>query len=173
MEISALYGTAVGNVLPLARRAFDSTLFDFPTSSLNRLVEKAVQKTPTPSNKGRSIRIKFAHQAGKNPPVIVLHGNQLERLPKSYHRYLKSVICDYFDLVGTPIRIITRESKNPFDDKHVLKRIEGIANPKRSIQRRKLEKKEKERKLKNKSAPAHLRVRSARPKPKVTRRDKK
>jgi len=152
LEISALYGSAVGNVLPMARRAFDSTLFEFPTSALNRIIEKAVEKTPTPSKQGRSIRIKFAHQAGKNPPVIVLHGNQLERLPKSYLRYLKSVISDFFSLVGTPIRIITRESKNPFNDKDKKKRIQGIANPKRRIQKRKQEKKDKDRRAKNKQA---------------------
>ncbi len=152
LEISALYGSAVGNVLPMARRAFDSTLFDFPTSALNRLIEKAVEKTPTPTKNGRSIKIKFAHQAGKNPPVIVLHGNQIERLPKSYLRYLKSVMSEFFGLVGTPIRIVMRESKNPFDDKHKKKRVEGIANPKRRIKKRKQEIKDKQRRAKLKKA---------------------
>ncbi len=155
LTISALHGSAIGGVLPAAKRAYDSTFFEFSTSRLNRTIEAAVKHTAPPSKNGRPIKIKFAHQAGKNPPVVVLHGTQVDRLPDSYLRYIKRFISDKYGLVGAPIRLIQRAVENPFDkDKGKRKRIQGIANPKRRIQARKAEKKLKERRKKQKESKA-------------------
>ncbi|MEA3291201.1 MAG: ribosome biogenesis GTPase Der [Pseudomonadota bacterium] len=112
--ISALYGTGVGDVLPAAKRAYRSAMAEFATSDLNRKLQDAVSANPPPMRHGRRIKLKFAHQAGKNPPVIVIHGSQVSALPESYRRYLANYFIRAYRLVGTPVRIILRSGKNPY-----------------------------------------------------------
>jgi GTP-binding protein len=114
LTVSALHGSSVGDVLPAVMRAFKSAMIDIATSSLNRTLQDALVQTPPPMHNQRPIRLKFAHQAGKNPPVIVIHGNQANNLPESYRRYLSRYFSKAYRLVGTPIRILTRVSENPF-----------------------------------------------------------
>jgi GTP-binding protein len=114
ITISALHGSKIRDVLPAAKRAYDSAMIDIATSSLSRTLEQAVTQTPPPMNNQRPVRLKFAHQAGKNPPIIVIHGNQVDALPNSYRRYLARYFSGFYRLVGTPIRIITRTGENPF-----------------------------------------------------------
>ena len=113
--ISALHGTAVGNIFPAVERAYDAAMKDLPTSFLTRILEKAVEQTPPPMISGRRLKPKFAHQGGHNPPVIVLHGNQLEKLPGSYRRYLINTFRKAAKLQGTPIRLQFRSGSNPFE----------------------------------------------------------
>ena len=113
--ISALHGTAVGNIFPAVERAYDAAMKDLPTSFLTRILEKAVEKTPPPMISGRRMKPKFAHQGGHNPPVIVIHGNQLEKLPGSYRRYLINTFRKAGKLQGTPIRLEMRAGSNPFE----------------------------------------------------------
>ena len=77
-------------------------------------LQAAVQATPPPIVRGRRVRLKYAHQGGKNPPTVVIHGNQAPALPKSYRRYLASTFRNAFGLVGTPVRIECRQGENPF-----------------------------------------------------------
>ncbi len=112
--ISALHGSNIAEVLPAARRAFTSAMVSIATSSLNRTLEAAVSQTAPPMRNDRPIRLKFAHQAGKNPPVIVVHGNQAEKLPDSYLRYLSKFFANTYKLRGTRIRVISRSAVNPF-----------------------------------------------------------
>ncbi|MEA1890878.1 MAG: ribosome biogenesis GTPase Der [Pseudomonadota bacterium] len=113
--ISALHGTAVGNIFPAVERAFEAAMKDLPTSFLTRILEKAVEKTPPPMVSGRRMKPKFAHQGGHNPPVIVIHGNQLNKLPGSYRRYLINTFRKAAKLQGTPIRLEMRAGANPFE----------------------------------------------------------
>ncbi|MEO5770431.1 MAG: ribosome biogenesis GTPase Der, partial [Burkholderiaceae bacterium] len=62
-------------------------------------------------------KLRYAHQGGMNPPIVVVHGNSLEHVTDSYKRFLEGRIRAHFKLVGTPLRIETRTSRNPFDDK--------------------------------------------------------
>jgi GTP-binding protein len=64
--------------------------------------------------RGRRIRLRYAHQGGRNPPLIIVHGNQTERLPQAYRRYLVNAFRKRFDLDGTPVRIEFRSGKNPY-----------------------------------------------------------
>ncbi len=114
ITISALHGSNIGKVIPAANRACRSAMSGIATSSLNRTLSEAVIKTPPPLNNQRSVKLKFAHQAGRNPPVIVIHGNQVDALPKSYLRYLSRYFSKAYGLTGTPVRILTRVSENPF-----------------------------------------------------------
>ncbi len=112
--ISALRGANLAAVLPAARRAYESAMISIATSNLNRVLAQAVAQTSPPLQNQRAVRLKFAHQAGKNPPVIVVHGNLAEKLPTSYRRYLANYFSRAYRLTGTPLRIIPRSADNPF-----------------------------------------------------------
>ncbi|MGB5491991.1 MAG: ribosome biogenesis GTPase Der, partial [Woeseiaceae bacterium] len=88
ITISALHGTAVGDLLPAVERAFRAANSDLSTAELTRELENAVMEHAPPLVRGRRIRLRYAHQGGRNPPVIVIHGNQTDKLPEAYRRYL-------------------------------------------------------------------------------------
>lgn len=114
ITISALHGTAVGDVLPAVERAFKAAVIDMPTTELTRELESAVTAHPPPLVRGRRIKLRYAHQGGRNPPVIVIHGNQTERVPESYRRYLVNHFRKVFKLRGTPVRLQFKSSDNPY-----------------------------------------------------------
>jgi len=114
MEISALHGTAVGDLLPAVRRAYTAAMRDMSTRALTSELEAAVTAHPPPLVRGRRIRLRYAHQGGRNPPVIVIHGNQTERLPDAYRRYLVNRFRKAFRLKGTPVRLTFKTSDNPY-----------------------------------------------------------
>ncbi len=115
--ISALHGTGVAGLFKSIDRAFASACKTMGTSQLNRVLQQAVQATQPPMVRGRRIKPKFAHQGGKNPPLIVIHGNQVKDLSDSYRRYLASAFRKAFRLEGTPVRIECREGANPYAEK--------------------------------------------------------
>lgn len=117
MTISALHGTAVGDVLPAVERAFKAAVIDMSTSDLTRELESAVTAHPPPLVRGRRIRLRYAHQGGRNPPVIVIHGNQTDKTPQAYRRYLINRFRKAFKLRGTPVRLAFKSGKNPFEGK--------------------------------------------------------
>lgn len=123
ITISALHGSNVGKVVPAASRAYNSAMVSIATSSLNRILAKAIVQTPPPMNNQRPVKLKFAHQAGKNPPVIVVHGNQADSLPKSYLRYLSRYFSSAYRLTGTPVRVLTRVGENPFKQRSPSKKV--------------------------------------------------
>jgi len=114
MTISALHGTAVGDLLPAVERAFRAATSDLSTTELTRELESAVMEHSPPMVRGRRIRLRYAHQGGRNPPVIVIHGNQTDRLPEAYRRYLINRFRKVFKLKGTPVRLSFKTSENPF-----------------------------------------------------------
>ena len=117
MTISALHGTAVGDLLPAVERAYAAATRDISTTDLTRELESAVTSHPPPLVRGRRIRLRYAHQGGRNPPVIVIHGNQTERLPEAYRRYLINRFRKVFKLKGTPVRLALKTSENPYKGK--------------------------------------------------------
>lgn len=116
-HISALRRSGIGPLFPAIDRAFDSANRAMPTPRLNRVLQSAVARTPPPVVRGRRIRLKFAHQGGKNPPLVVVHGNQVRSLPASYRRYLAQAFRDAFHLVGTPVVIRCKEGVNPYEER--------------------------------------------------------
>ncbi len=114
ITISALHGTAVGDLLPAVERAFRAATTDLSTTELTRELEAAVMAHPPPLVRGRRIRLRYAHQGGRNPPIIVIHGNQTERLPEAYRRYLVNRFRKTFKLKGTPVRLTFKTSENPY-----------------------------------------------------------
>jgi GTP-binding protein len=114
ITISALHGTAVGDLLPAVERAYRAATRDLSTTELTRELEAAVMEHATPLIRGRRIKLRYAHQGGRNPPVIVIHGNQTDKLPESYRRYLINRFRKAFKLKGTPVRLSFKKGKNPF-----------------------------------------------------------
>ncbi len=114
---SALHGSNLAEVIPAALRAYNSAMTSIATSSMNRTLARAVAQTPPPMQNRRTVRLKFAHQAGKNPPLIVVHGNQAEKLPATYRRYLAGYFARAYKLTGTPVRIIFRSGENPYAER--------------------------------------------------------
>lgn len=117
ITISALHGTAVGDLLPAAERAYRAATRDMSTTRLTQELENAVTAHPPPMVGGRRIRLRYAHQGGRNPPVIVIHGNQTEKLPEAYRRYLINRFRKAFKLKGTPVRLALKTGENPFKGK--------------------------------------------------------
>ena len=72
---------------------------------------------PTPLVRGRRVKLRYAHQGGRNPPVIVIHGNQTEKLPDAYRRFLINRFRKAFKLKGTPVRLVFKTGKNPYAGK--------------------------------------------------------
>ncbi|MFQ6021195.1 MAG: ribosome biogenesis GTPase Der [Acidiferrobacterales bacterium] len=112
--ISALRGTGVAGLFASVDRAFASARKTLTTPKLNRVLRGAVRATAPPRANGGPVRLKFAHQGGKNPPLVVIHGSRVDRVPASYRRYLARAIRTGFDLEGTPVRIEFRIGENPF-----------------------------------------------------------
>jgi GTPase len=112
--ISALHGTGVGDLLGAARRAAQAALKELPTPELTRVLEKALEAHQPPLVRGRRIKLRYAHQGGRNPPLIVVHGNQVAHVPEAYRRYLINTYREAFRLHGTPVRVEFRSDTNPF-----------------------------------------------------------
>jgi GTP-binding protein len=115
--ISALHGSGVGDLFGLVDQVYQSAMRDLATPELTRILEALVEEHQPPLVHGRRIKLRYAHQGGKNPPLIVIHGNQTERVPDGYKRYLISRFRSVLKLRGTPIRIEFRSGDNPYQDK--------------------------------------------------------
>ncbi|MEL6871024.1 MAG: ribosome biogenesis GTPase Der [Pseudomonadota bacterium] len=113
--ISARHGTGVGKLLPDVDKVHQAACKELSAAALTRALETAVVAHPPPMSRGRRPRLRYAHQGGRNPPVIVVHGNQAERLAASYRRYLINYFRKVFKLKGTPIRLQLKTTKNPFE----------------------------------------------------------
>ena len=112
--ISALHGTGVGDLYPTIDRCYKSAMVKWPTPMLTKLLEDAVLSHAPPMVSGRRIKLRYAHQGGSNPPVVVVHGNQTDSLPKSYKRYLENTFRTVLKVEGTPIRFEFKSGENPF-----------------------------------------------------------
>ena len=113
--ISALHGSSVGKLYAAIDQAYESATKKYSTSDLTRLLEKAVQSHQPPLINGHRIKLRYAHQGGMNPPRIIIHGNQISKVPAVYKRYLTNFFRKELKSVGTPIKIEFKGSdSNPF-----------------------------------------------------------
>jgi GTP-binding protein len=127
--ISALHGSGVGLLFKSVKQAYESAMAQIPTPRLTRLLEDAVADHPPPLVNGRRIKFRYAHLGGKNPPRIIIHGNQTDATPNSYKRYLENTFRDVLKLHGTPIVIEFKKGDNPFKDKKKKKADGGTQRP--------------------------------------------
>lgn len=112
--ISALHGSGVGLLLKSVKQAYGSALSKIPTPKLTRVLEDAVAEHQPPLVQGRRIKFRYAHLGGKNPPRIIIHGNQTDATPQAYRRYLENFFRTALKLQGTPVVVEFRTSDNPF-----------------------------------------------------------
>ena len=115
--ISALHGTGVGNLYKPILSAYASATVDIATSKLTKMLETAVESHQPPLVKGRRIKLRYAHQGGRNPPVIVIHGNQTDSVPLTCRRYLINYFVESLRLEGTPVRVEFVKGENPYKDR--------------------------------------------------------
>ncbi|WP_022957625.1 ribosome biogenesis GTPase Der [Spongiibacter tropicus] len=113
--ISALHGTGVGHLYESIEKAYRSATQDLQTRRLTMILEGAVYDHAPPMINGRRIKLRYAHPGGHNPPIVVIHGNQTDKVPQSYTRYLEKVFRRELNMVGTPIRIEYKTSDNPYE----------------------------------------------------------
>ena len=116
-RMSGLHGSGLGELMAKVARAAEVAFVDLPTPALTRVLEELVRRHAPPSQGGRRPKLRYAHQGGKNPPRIVIHGSGTARVADNYQRYLNNGFREAFDLWGTPIELEFRASDNPYKDK--------------------------------------------------------
>ncbi len=115
--ISALHGSGVGILFKDIKQAYRAAMSTFSTPMVTRLLADMVSQHEPPLVHGRRIKLRYAHAGGHNPPLIVIHGNQVDSLPESYKRYLAKGFIEKLKLVGTPLKLEFKGGDNPFKDK--------------------------------------------------------
>lgn len=113
-KISALKGRGIGALLKSVNEAHDAAFRKLSTPKLTRVLREAVEQQAPPRRGMFRPKLRYAHQGGQNPPLVVIHGNQLESVPESYRRYLETRFRQAFKLDGTPLRIHFKSSRNPY-----------------------------------------------------------
>ncbi len=112
--ISALHGSGVGKLFDVIHALYASAMLDMSTPMLTRILKEATEAHQPPMVDNRRIKLKYAHQGGRNPPTVVIHGVQTDALPNSYKRYLMNYFRAQLDLKGTPVRLEFKSPENPF-----------------------------------------------------------
>jgi GTP-binding protein len=115
--ISALEGQGISGLLTSVDKSWAAAMVKLATPKLTRVLLDAVQKQQPPRHGLSRPKLRYAHQGGSNPPIIVIHGNALDKIPASYTRYLEHIFMEVFKLQGTPLRIQYKSTRNPFAEK--------------------------------------------------------
>jgi GTP-binding protein len=115
--VSALQGQGLEQLFRSVDAAYQAAVADLPTPKLTRALIDAVARQAPPRSGLFRPKLRYAHQGGRNPPLIVIHGNALDKIPDSYRRYLEHTFREVFKLQGTPLQIQFNVSSNPFADK--------------------------------------------------------
>ncbi len=136
--ISALKGQGVRQVIRQAIEVFDQSMREFSTNELSNILEYAVHAHQPPMDKGYAPKLRYAHQGGKNPLKIIIHGNRTQYVKDSYTRYLSNMFREQLEIVGTPVRILYRTNENPYANRPgKTTEIRGSAKRKRKLERAK------------------------------------
>ena len=112
--VSALTGQGLEAVFRSVDAAYRAATIDLSTPRLTRALIDAVARQSPPRSGIFRPKLRYAHQGGRNPPLIVIHGNALDKVPDSYRRYLENVFREVFKLQGTPLRIQFNVTENPY-----------------------------------------------------------
>jgi GTP-binding protein len=120
--ISALHGTGVGELIGSVQKAYVAATRKLATPELTRILEEALAAHQPPLVHGHSIKLRYAHQGGQNPPLIIIHGNRIDHVPETYRRYLANFYRKRLNLWGTPVRIEFRGGENPYQPTSITHR---------------------------------------------------
>ena len=118
VPISARMGTGLKPLLKAADTAFAAAMAKIATPKLTRALQAAVEQQQPPLSGRFRPKMRYAHQGGSNPPIVVIHGSGLDGVKEPYKRYLENSFRKTFKLMGTPMRIELRSSVNPFEGRH-------------------------------------------------------
>ena len=113
-RISATKGSGIAGLLRSVDKAFQSSRMNLPTPQLTRVLKTATERQSPPRKGYNRPKLRYAHQGGINPPLVVIHGNSIEGVPESYRRYLESSFTTAFKLQGAQVRVIFKQGDNPF-----------------------------------------------------------
>ena len=113
-HVSALKGQGISAILGSVNKAYAAAMAKMSTPKLTRALISAVEKQAPPRHGLFRPKMRYAHQGGSNPPIIVIHGNALDHIPASYTRFLEHHFIEVFKLTGTPLRIQYKSTTNPF-----------------------------------------------------------
>ena len=133
--IAAKHGSGLGELMVAVQEAFEGATIEMPTPELTRILERSVEAHNPPAVLGRRIKLRYAHQSGRNPPTILIHGNQTEKLPVAYRRYLVNEFRNHFKLKGVPLQVEFKTGDNPFKDRKNKLTPRQIKSRKRMIDR--------------------------------------
>ena len=114
--VSARDGHGVGALLASVDRAYAAAMARLPTPRLTRTLQLAIERQQPPRAGTVRPKMRYAHQGGVNPPIVVVHGSALSHVPDAYRRYLEHFFRDTFQLRGTPLRIQFKTGVNPYAD---------------------------------------------------------
>ncbi len=115
--MSALRGTGVKSLLPAVDGAYEAAMARLPTPKLTRVLQAAVTQHQPPKAGPFRPKLRYAHQGGHNPPIVVVHGTAIAHISDSYRRYLENTFRTAFELKGTPLKVEFRQGHNPFADR--------------------------------------------------------
>lgn len=136
--ISALNGQGVLQVIRKSIEIFDQAMREFTTNELSKILEYAVHGHQPPMDKGYAPKLRYAHQGGKNPLKIIIHGNRTQYVKDSYTRYLSNMFREELKIDGTPVRILYRTNENPYANRPgKTSEVRGSAKRKRKVERAK------------------------------------
>jgi GTP-binding protein len=107
----------VGHLYKSIHEAHASSMIKVSTPRLTRMLETALTEHQPPLINGFRIKLRYAHQGGNNPFIVIIHGNQTKKIPNSYKRYLMNYFRITLNLKGTQVRIEFKTSENPFETK--------------------------------------------------------
>ena len=134
---SAKTGKGIKALLNLALIAYKSSKKDLDTNFLNKILIKAIQQTPPPLVGRFRPKLRYVHQGGKSPPILIIHGNNVKNLKKSYKKYIENFFRESLELGSTPLVVDFLDSKNPFERKANKLTDKQKKNRKRIIKRTK------------------------------------
>lgn len=115
--VSALKGSGVGVVMKSVDAAYAAAMANLSTPLLTRTLQAAVAKQAPPRHGVFRPKLRYAHQGGSNPPIVIIHGSALDHVPASYSRFLERTFMEAFKLQGTPLRIQFKTAHNPYASK--------------------------------------------------------
>ncbi|WP_133478335.1 ribosome biogenesis GTPase Der [Cognatilysobacter segetis] len=133
VRISAKHGSGLRELFAAIHRAHASATREFSTSEVTKAVEIAYETNPPPTVRGHVAKLRFAHPAGSNPPMFIVHGTRLRTLSDTYRRYLENFFRKRFKLVGTPVRFVFKEGTNPYEGKKNVLTEKQVAKKRRLI----------------------------------------
>ena len=134
--ISALQGSGVGALFGSVDAAFASAMIKMSTPKLTRILMAATEQHQPPKAGPFRPKMRYAHQGGSNPPLVIVHGSAVAHIADSYKRYLENTFRKAFELVGTPLRVQFKQGDNPFANKKPAPKSESDEKRDRNQRRR-------------------------------------